>query len=186
MPQLLRALEFDADGFDEPDGDATRLLQFNRDLLEQGLRLVETFERPGAPPFAEPAGAHLRHVIEHDEALLLRPARAPVDYDNRPRDRDLERCTLRARARLRRLQARLAGWQAVDLDQPVVVLTRCGVHGEFELSTVSSVGRELMFIASHTVHHFALLKVACEPLGVCFDLHFGKAPATLRHELTSH
>jgi hypothetical protein len=182
MPQLLHALSFDPD--DSVDFDDTeRLLRFNRDLLGQALDLVDAYAAPGVRAFAEHAGPHLRHVIEHYEALLLRPQRSVVDYDNRPRDRELERCTLRTRARLLRLRARLASSSTLGLDEPIGVVTRCGVTGEFELCTRSSVGRELMFVASHAVHHFALLKVACASHGVAFGAAFGKAPATLRHEL---
>lgn len=184
MPQLLRALTVDPDDGGDFD-DAERLLRFNRDLLGQALRLVDAYAGRATAPFAEVAGPHLRHVIEHYEALLLRPQRGVVDYDNRPRDRELERCTLRARARLQRLRARLAGLSSLGLDEPIGVVTRCGVEGEFELCTRSSVGRELMFVASHAVHHFALLKVACTPHGITFGAQFGKAPATLRHELHS-
>lgn len=184
MPRLLRALTVDPDETGDFD-DTERLLRFNRDLLGQALGLVDAYAGSGARPFAECAGPHLRHVIEHYEALLLRPQRGTVDYDNRPRDRELERCTLRARARLQRLRARLAGLSALGLDEPIGVVTRCGVAGEYELRTRSSVGRELMFVASHAVHHFALLKVACAPHGVAFCAAFGKAPATLRHELNA-
>ena len=182
MPHLLRALApFDDD---EPDSsaDASRLLQFNADLIGQALGVVDAHECAGAPPFSEHAGPHLRHVIEHYEALLLRPTHGVIDYDNRPRDRELERCTLRARARLLRLRARLHGERAVDLEAPVHVVTRCGLVGEYELRSRSSIGRELMFLAGHAVHHFALLKLVCTQRGLTLDPHFGKAPATLHHE----
>ena len=165
------------------DADAERLLRFNRDLLDQALDLVALHDRPHAPPYASHAGAHLRHVIEHYEALLLRPLGEPLAYDNRPRDRELERCTLRARARLLRLQQRLQGWTRGTLDTPVRVLSRGGVAGEFEFITVSSLGRELMFLASHAVHHFALLTAYCLEHGLAMGSRFGKAPATVAHEL---
>ncbi len=165
------------------DADAERLLRFNRELLDQALDLVALHDRPHAPAYASHAGAHLRHVIEHYEALLLRPLGEPLAYDNRPRDRELERCTLRARARLLRLQQRLQGWTRATLDTPVRVLSRGGVLGEFEFATVSSLGRELMFLANHAVHHFALLQVVCREQGLAMGSRFGKAPATLAHEL---
>jgi hypothetical protein len=184
MPQVLRALTVDPDETGDLD-DTERLLRFNRDVLGQALSLVDAYASRAAPAFAAHAGPHLRHVIEHYEALLLRPQRAVVDYDNRPRDRELERCTLRARARLQQLRARLAGLSALGLDEPISVVARCGVAGECELRTRSSVGRELMFLASHAVHHFAVLRLACAPHGVALCATFGKAPATLHHELKS-
>lgn len=184
MPQILRAITVDPDDAGDFD-DVERLLRFNRDVLGQALSLVDAYAGPDAPPFADHAGPHLRHVIEHYEALLMRPRRAVVDYDNRPRDRELERSTLRARARLQHLRARLANLTALGMDEPVSVITRCGITGEFELSTRSSIGRELMFLASHAVHHFAVLKLACARSGITFGAHFGMAPATVRHALHS-
>ena len=170
---------------DPVDRDAERLLHFNRELLDQALNFVALHDQSNAPPYARYAGAHLRHVIEHYEALLLRPLGEALDYDNRPRDRELERCTLRARARLLRLQQRLQGWTQDTLDTPVRVLSRGGCLGEFEFATASSLGRELMFLASHAVHHFALLQVYCLEHGIALGGHFGKAPATVAHELFS-
>jgi hypothetical protein len=46
----------------------------------------------------------------------------------------------------------------------------------------SSVGRELVFLATHAVHHFAVLHVYCLQHGLIVDADLGRAPATLAHE----
>ena len=185
MPQLLHAVPMHRPAplarYD--DVGAERLLRFNIDLLDQAVSLVQAHEHAEAPAFADYAGAHVRHVIEHYEALLLRPDADVIDYDNRPRDRELERCTQRARARLQRLQQRLRAWPAVSLAMPIRVSSRIGAAGEFEFETRSSVGRELVFLASHAVHHFALLQVYCREHGLSMGSRFGVAPATLAHQL---
>ncbi len=45
----------------------------------------------------------------------------------------------------------------------------------------SSVGRELRFLASHTVHHYALIAALLRQRGVDPGESFGVAPATAAH-----
>lgn len=164
-------------------GDAERLLQFNCSLIDQALALVAAHEVPGAPAYAQRTGPHLRHVIEHYEALVLRDADDVVDYDRRPRDRELERDPRLARARLCALKQQLAGWPDAVLAQPLSVNGQGGPAGEFDFATVSSIGRELVFLASHATHHYALLQLYCEQQGIATDPNFGRAPATVAHAL---
>ena len=54
----------------------------------------------------------------------------------------------------------------------------------FEQDTVwcdSSASRELEFLLSHTVHHYALIGVICQLAGQTLPKDFGMAPSTLRH-----
>ena len=45
----------------------------------------------------------------------------------------------------------------------------------------STTGRELQFLVSHTVHHFAMIGGICRALEVEMEENFGVAPSTLRH-----
>ncbi len=164
------------------NAEATRLLGFNHHLLDQALGLVAAHERPGAPPFATPAGAHLRHVIEHYEALLIPRRPGTVDYDSRRRDPEVERSPRAARARLQALQQCLQLWRDAALGAVLQVRGQGGTAGEFGFEVASTLGRELAFLASHTVHHFALLKPHCLQHHLAVDADFGKAPATVAHE----
>ena len=47
--------------------------------------------------------------------------------------------------------------------------------------TPSTVARELRFLASHTTHHFAIMRVLLADAGVRVPAGFGLAPATQRH-----
>ena len=164
------------------DFHAQRLLQFSIDVLEQALALVAWHETPGAPDYAEPVGAHLRHIIEHYEALLSPAEPGSVDYDQRPRDRELERRPDVARARLEALQARLLQWTDTQLGAPLQVRGLGGLAGDFDFVVESSWGRELVFVASHAIHHYALLEAHCKQHGISAGAQFGRAPATLAHE----
>lgn len=164
-------------------GDAERLLNFNRQLVDQALALVAAFEIPSAPAYEQYTGPHLRHVIEHYEALLLRDADGAVNYDCRPRDRELERNLGMARARLIALKQCLIGWSDDALEQPLHVRGQVGLAGEFDVVTRSSMGRELMFLASHATHHYALLQVYCGQHGISTDSNLGRAPSTVANDL---
>lgn len=168
------------------DGSAERLLHFNRQLIDQALALVAAFDVHQAPAYGQYTGPHLRHVIEHYEALLLREADSAVNYDRRARDRELESDVRLARARLIALRQHLTGWPDAALEQPINVIGQGGVAGEFDFTTRSSVGRELVFLASHAIHHYALLQVYCAQHGVITDPHFGTAPSTVANELRTN
>ena len=164
-----------------PFDDAERLLRFNRDLLAQALALVAAHQSANAPSYAGPVGAHLRHVIEHHEALIFPAKTGIVDYDGRARDGELESQPSLAHARLWALQARLGAWPGAALDTPVRVLGLGGTQGEFAFAVASTLGRELAFVASHAVHHFALLQAHCAQHGLATPAGFGQAPATQAH-----
>jgi hypothetical protein len=156
------------------------LLTFNQQLIDQALALVAAHEAHAALCYAGPVGAHLRHVIEHYEALVFPAAHGVVDYDNRARDRELERNPALARERLQALRTRL-GTGSLALTTSVQVHGQGGTAGEFTFSVASSIGRELAFVASHTAHHFALLAPHCREHGISTPADFGQAPSTVAH-----
>jgi uncharacterized damage-inducible protein DinB len=125
-------------------------------------------------------GGHVRHCLDHVEALLIGVARGEVDYDRRRRGTEVE--TSRAAA----LDA-IACQARQLLDLP----PRCEGHrlrlsalvssGSPPTEAETSVGRELAFVLSHTVHHNALIAVMARTLGVPVPERFGYAPSTLAH-----
>lgn len=165
--------------------EAEQLLNFNIQVLDQALALVAAHQAPSAPSYANPVGAHLRHVIEHYWALLRPASAGVVDYDARARDRELEQSPVLARAQLLAIQRELARWSHATLDAPVRVRGQAGLAGDIGFSAQSSIGRELVFIASHAIHHFAVLHQHCKVHGLVLDADFGKAPATVAHERTA-
>lgn len=162
-------------------GNAQDLLRFNRDILDAALAVVAAYEASAPRRFAEHAGPHLRHVIEHYEALVAHGT-GPIDYDARPRDREVERSPAVARSRLGSLRLLLTQGTPQMLAEPVVVCMLGGVGGEHRFTTTSTLARELMFVASHAVHHFAVIRLYAAAQGVALDEDLGKAPATVAHE----
>jgi hypothetical protein len=160
-----------------------RLIAFNAHLLEQAQTLAAAHAQPALPPYAGLVGSHLRHVIEHYEALLLPNLVGSVDYDARPRDANLETSSHVALTRLQALARALTALPSASLATPLQVLGQGGIEGEHCFQVTSSMGRELAFVASHAVHHFAMLVGHCQQHGIPTPEGFGKAPATRAHEI---
>jgi hypothetical protein len=64
---------------------ATDLCQFNREVVAQATALVLGHAVGNEASYDGPVGAHLRHVIEHYDALRTPLIDGTVDYDRRPR-----------------------------------------------------------------------------------------------------
>lgn len=168
------------------------LLGYTISLLDRAYEVADRCGELGLGSYSVIVGPHLRHVIEHYEALL--PAlrannRAPqlplVDYDARARDHRVERDCGVAQMRLRVLQTSLQNLRsslAPLLDRVVNVRSLIGDAGQTELTTESTIARELTFLASHTVHHFALLEALAGAQDKSFGVNFGRAPATVAND----
>lgn len=130
--------------------------------------------------FASSLGGHVRHCVDHCTALLAAVSTGVLDYDDRARGTAIEMDRGAARAALRATQEQLAQLTAGALDQPLrltALLTPAGPR----LESLSSLGRELVFVLSHTIHHGALIAAMCATLGISVPAGFGYAPATLAH-----
>jgi hypothetical protein len=169
-------------------GVATSLLDFNQQVLDQALTLLGYFGATGEsakPMLGGPVGAHLRHVVEHYAALVFPAEVGVVDYDARPRERALESDPQLASSRLRALRQQLAIWPSALLGTPVRVRGQGGLLGDRRFEVSSTLGRELAFVASHAIHHFAVLAAYGRAQGITLPQDFGKAPSTVAHERAS-
>ncbi|MCX7062609.1 MAG: hypothetical protein NTZ11_17185 [Gammaproteobacteria bacterium] len=151
------------------------------DILRQGAGIAEVVDRAGLP-FADQIGPHLRHVVEHYEALLSGIDQGVIDYDNRSRDRQIERDAVLARARFDALAEALARRLERPWPEEIAVAFDGGIAGDKRFVSGSTPLRELLFVAAHAVHHYALLRLALAPRGLILPESIGKAAATLRYE----
>lgn len=161
--------------------DLETLIDYNVDVLDQALQVLSAQAAAPGSDYASHIGPHLRHVIEHYEAFTQQVASLSVDYDSRARDRAPERDPAVARERLVSLQAQLKALDLSNITEPLAVHLRGGLGGEHNFVSFSSLARELLFVASHAVHHFALIQLHCKAQGIALGDDFGKAPATVRH-----
>lgn len=151
------------------------------DMLHQGAGIAGIAERAGLR-FAEQIGPHLRHIIEHYEALLSGLDLGVVDYDNRSRDRSLEADAMLARQRCEALAAGFTQRLSRPWPETLAVAFDGGVAGDERFVSGSTPLRELLFVAGHAVHHYALLRLVLKQQGLVLPEDIGKAPATIRYE----
>lgn len=133
---------------------------------------------------SQSVGKHVRHIIEHYQTLLAGYANAPhvdqIYYEQRPREEALEESPAVAANTINALQSALHALNDKPTDTPLILNYPVGHEGH-AYPLASSLGRELAFLTSHTVHHMALIRLLCDTLSVTVPEDFGVHPSTLRH-----
>lgn len=156
-----------------------RAVHDNVAALRQGIELFsrlssESYTMRTPVCFNSSAGGHLRHVIEHYLSFLQGVESGLVDYEARARDSLIETDPGYALAQLEGIIGRL---ETFGTDRELLVRSECAPTE----NSGSSILRELEFLLSHTVHHYALIGVICQLAGEKLPKDFGMAPSTLRH-----
>jgi len=154
--------------------------------LEQGIALIRGLDDAayrGAPGAGGGVGAQLRHCLDFYSCFLGGIAAARIDYTARERDRRVESDREHAIRRLEAVVGALDGLPHEIADAEVVVrLERAEPTREGWCR--SSGLRELQFLLSHTIHHYALIAGVLRLQGhstAALPADFGVAPSTLRH-----
>ncbi len=148
-------------------------------LIEQLLTARELVSRLDDQVYStEPSsiGAHVRHNLNFVEAVIGGITSRSIDYSNRSRDRRIETERFAATAKIDELIARIEGI-SLDLAMPLTITSEIYAA----ISHSSSLGRELEFVISHTIHHHALIKERLQHFGIEFDGALGVAPSTLEY-----
>jgi uncharacterized damage-inducible protein DinB len=160
----------------------TPSIRDNVAALRQGIELLaglsaDAYARRTPVCFNSSAGGHLRHVVEHYLSFLQGTETGEIDYEARARDPLIENDPRYAAAQLEAIGGRL---ERLAADREVRVRAECA-PADVTTWGGSSVVRELEFLLSHTVHHYALIGVICRLGGHTPPKDFGMAPSTLRH-----
>ena len=124
-------------------------------------------------------GGHVRHVLDHYRLFLAGLPAGEVDYDARERDTAVElECAAAAAAAGIAAQG-LRAVPAAHLGRPLRVHQQGAYQpGRFD-ACESRADRELLFLQSHTVHHFALVALLARAQGLQPPARFGVAPSTV-------
>lgn len=157
----------------------------NLEALAQGRDLLAAlgtaaYVRREPACFNSSIGGHMRHVIEHYESFLQARCGAEIDYEARARDVRIENEPEHAVMRLEQLREELSTLTDDFLESTVAVRSEMAGREDAAAWNQSSVGRELEFLLSHTIHHYALIAVVCGLGGKPTPVDFGVAPSTLR------
>ena len=120
-------------------------------------------------------GGHVRHIIDFYELYLEGSLEGIVNFTKRKRDLGLE-------------SDPRAAWNAVSRIEEA--LEKRLDHGDGKISVISdsgesfasSHGRELEFLAGHTVHHNAMIVAMCQSLGVFVSPEMALAQSTIEYQ----
>ena len=157
-------------------------------FLNQGISLLssvsdEQYSFNNGKHFKSGIGRHFRHIIEH-YLSLIEGYTHKVNYDDRKRDHKLEVERRLAISTMRTIIDSLEGFTSNSelIDRKIEVQSNEGTDEDNSPWSFSSVRRELQFLISHTVHHYALIGIILKTMDVSVPKDFGIAPSTLKHE----
>jgi len=168
--------------------DGNAFIDANIELLKQGADLLsnitdQQYRDDNSPNFNSSTGKHMRHILDH-YICFARGVDDKINYDARDRDTRIEtdrQFTIQTIEELIR-DLRQLSQNALDVEQHIMVKSNEGAGDEQNPWSASSIKRELQFLVSHTVHHYALIAVILSNLGYRPPEEFGVAPSTLRYQ----
>ncbi len=156
------------------------LIAANLAVLGQGAQLLTrlddaAYTRTVKPLFDYGVSSHIRHCLDSYTSFLQGLETGLIDYDRRARDVRIEQDRFYAQSRIAATMAALQGLMP-DLSATVLQARQDSPHW-----AVTSLERELQFLLSHTVHHYALVALMLRAQGIKPSKEFGVAPSTLKH-----
>ncbi|MBU3626873.1 hypothetical protein ICN48_11600 [Polynucleobacter sp. JS-Safj-400b-B2] len=157
-----------------------KLVGYTISTLQSLGKLANFFNQNNQADYHVPIGSHIRHIIEHYEALIFRQLPS-VNYDLRQRDQLLEKSPAEALLRISNLCKKLQEINSVVIEESIEVASSGGLLGELLFSHQSSTARELCFLNSHAIHHLAIIKPFCKQHDIPLDEYFGFAPSTIAY-----
>ncbi len=158
-----------------------QLITGNLEALREGAELIQLlkgvqYTQGYKPAFASTIGAHFRHVLEHYRCFITQLESRLFCYDKRERDQLLE-CD--SQYALRTIDELITSVQAIS---PLLASYEYGIEDEqTSIVAATSLNRELLFLQSHTVHHYAIIGAMTRAFGNQPDEDFGVAIATRVH-----
>jgi uncharacterized damage-inducible protein DinB len=159
-------------------GDCIAYLQQGLDAISELDDVQYTTTLP--PVFVSGVGAHVRHVLDHFHCFLSGLESGRIDYDLRERDPHIERERSVAIDAIKATMDQLLEIQAQPIEPALLIKMDSGCAGEQWAE--SSLTRELQFLVSHTIHHYALMAAILAHAGFEVTRGFGISPSTLRHQ----
>lgn len=161
------------------------LIASNISCLQQGIDFLsalppELYRKACPGVFGSTIGGHFRHNLDHYEAFLLGAPNGEVDYDARPRSARTESNPEEAIRLLQNSLDSLNQLDGMDLDQSMKIRMDDGGDSSWSRTTAR---RELQFLLSHTIHHYALIVSISTINGFnSFPSDFGVAPSTIHYQ----
>jgi uncharacterized damage-inducible protein DinB len=163
------------------------LLESVIDALSQGEMLLHELEDqsyteklPAA--FKASIGGHYRHCLDHFRSVLNAATQGDLNYDVRERGTLIELDRFAALNATRELREAYEELAESCLGRELKVTCKTSYDLSSSQYSASTVGREIMYVVAHAVHHYALIGVMAGLMGIKAPPGFGVAPSTLKHQ----
>ena len=158
------------------------MIETNVLALEEGAELLRVLENNQytegyKPAFHSTIGAHFRHVLEHYRCFLRQRECLQFCYDKRERDQQLESDAEYAESTINELILGLKEVEPQAFEQHYTIIDE-----QSDVPVQTNLERELLFLQSHTVHHYAIIGAMTRAFGNQTDDEFGVAIATRTHQ----
>ena len=129
--------------------------------------------------------AHVRHIIEFYQCFFEQWEGDLINYDKRARNKEIETSKEKTIAALDLL---LSNLEKNFIDKGLKIEMNQSLDDHDSKKVLSSLERELYFLADHSVHHLAMIKIALRFMGRDAELfqNLGVSPATQRFILSSN
>ncbi|WP_040506406.1 DinB family protein [Leptospira wolbachii] len=152
----------------------------NHQILEQGIHLLKSISNESYTQRQQnmdaSIGEHFRHILEHYELFWEGIKVGHIDYDNRKRNPELEVNRLFAIESMMGYASKFN--EETFYLEPLTISQNYNPKKPVPIVT-SNLTRELMFLVSHTVHHYAIISILVKLDGGVVPNGFGFSPATL-------
>lgn len=158
------------------------------EILKQGVGLIEKI---GDETYSQnvnetcknggTVGGHFRHCLEFVNCFLGGIDAGKIDYSLRARNHTVETKRIFAIKELKKTIEILENSESVESFNLKILLVKPETAAAEDFWCESSVERELEFLNSHTIHHFALIGFKLRVRGFVLPEEFGVAPSTLKY-----
>jgi uncharacterized damage-inducible protein DinB len=160
---------------ERPPAALSRLLD---DLASVLSRMsVTAYTAKPYPAVSGSIGQHVRHILDHVAGVCAAAPDGVFTYDRRERGTDVETDASAALGTIVRLKAALGRLEQADQDAPITLVSAVAHDGP-PVAARSTLGREILFVINHTVHHQALIALLLSTTGCGVPDRFGLAPST--------
>jgi hypothetical protein len=167
--------------------DRQALIDSVIEVLNQGETLLgeidsESYVRKLPAAFNASIGGHYRHCLDHFRSLLDAAVAGDLNYDHRERGTLVESDRFAALNGTRALREAYQRLSAGCLDRELDVTCKTSYAANGSQVSLSTVGREIMYVVAHAVHHYALIGIMGGLMGLKMPAGFGVAPSTMKHQ----
>ena len=165
------------------------VLQHNVKLLSSGAAVIRSISgrRYASQRYSmstASVGQHIRHIVDHYVCFLDGIEAGRIDYTKRSRCRKTEEDRQFALQTIEAVKERLLGYESESrlTDELGGLSLSYDIQGSGEQVTVHTTPvRELMFLLSHTIHHYSSIALLLRSNGIAVPDSFGVSPSTVRY-----